>query len=70
MGSWGGSSLLDTLPCFLQPFSSLMCESHFLDTWRCSEMPLSPREWVSPLLSSGQPKSLPALFLSSWPGVG
>jgi len=70
VGSWGGSSLLDTLPCFFWAFSTLMCELCLLDTRGCSESPLSTREWVSPLPSSGQPKSLPALVLSPWPGVG
>lgn len=69
-GSWGGSSLLDTLPCFLWAFSA-RCVSHvFWTPMGAQKPPLSTREWVSPLPFSGHPKSLPALFLSSWPGVG
>lgn len=55
-------------PCRLFP---AQCVSHiFWTPMGAQKHPLSPREWVSPLLSSGHPKSLPALFLSSWPGVG
>lgn len=34
------------------------------------KLSLSLREQVSPFPSSGHAKSSPALFLSSWPGVG
>lgn len=63
-GSWGG--LLPwtcCCPSFRCVFSSLIHGSYFLDTHGCSESPLSTREQVSPLPTSGKPKLLPALFL-------
>lgn len=76
VGSWGGSSLLDTLPCFPWASSSLMCQSCFLDTHGCSETLLEPKGvgfsfsllWAPEIPACPFPFLLARCGMSSWPG--
>ena len=76
MGSWGGSSLLDMLPCFPWAFSSLTCESCFLDTHGCSEILPEPKGvgflfsllWAPKIPACPFPFLLARCGMSDWPG--